>query len=234
MSDMGLLECLNGAPLRRCLLTIRWISPNSNKPGQSCRPDTRRKTQCFQKHPQFRDPSAPIPICLLPHLAPAQRPAESPGRWDRRRCRSPVSRILSAPPKRDWTVISLNPAEAERPACAECDYYPGIKRTGRPSPVVSCIARGLPCRFGYPKRGGLLPHPFTLTCALAGHRRFTLCCTFHPVALRRPSLVFTRHAALWCPDFPQAPLARILRPSGERQAQAVRSITGFQGKDAPL
>ena len=32
----------------------------------------------------------------------------------------------------------------------------------RDTPIWSCSRRGLPCRSGYPARGGLLPHPFTL------------------------------------------------------------------------
>ena len=34
---------------------------------------------------------------------------------------------------------------------------------GRDTPIWSCSRRGLPCRPGHPVRGGLLPHPFTLT-----------------------------------------------------------------------
>ena len=33
----------------------------------------------------------------------------------------------------------------------------------RDTPIRSCSRRGLPCRPGHPVRGGLLPHPFTLT-----------------------------------------------------------------------
>jgi len=36
-------------------------------------------------------------------------------------------------------------------------------RTSRPSPVMSCTTRGLPCLLSYPWSGGLLPHLFTLT-----------------------------------------------------------------------
>jgi len=36
-------------------------------------------------------------------------------------------------------------------------------RGGRDIPIWSCSRRGLPCRPGHPVRGGLLPHPFTLT-----------------------------------------------------------------------
>ena len=39
-----------------------------------------------------------------------------------------------------------------------------LNGTGRPSsPIWSCSAWGLPCQSGYPNRGALLPHLFTLT-----------------------------------------------------------------------
>ncbi len=44
----------------------------------------------------------------------------------------------------------------------------------RDVPIRSCSKRGLPCRPGHPVRGGLLPHPFTLT-GLRGARRFAFC-----------------------------------------------------------
>ncbi len=34
-------------------------------------------------------------------------------------------------------------------------------------PIWPCTTRGLPCRPDYSGRGGLLPHRFTLTCAIA-------------------------------------------------------------------
>ena len=39
-----------------------------------------------------------------------------------------------------------------------------------------------------------------------------------------------RHVALWCPDFPHLPLARKLRPSGERRQQAESLEVKFQAK----
>jgi hypothetical protein len=121
------------------------------------------------------------------------------------RCRSPVSRILSIP---DGTVRSfLSLRRGGAPRLRGVRLIPGAERTGSPTPVLSCTARGLPCRLGCPWRGGLLLHHFTLACALAGHRRYAFCCTFRPVASRLPSLAFTRRAALWCPDFPQPELA---------------------------
>ena len=64
--------------------------------------------------------------------------------------------------------------------------YPGLSWSGQLLvPVWPCSGWGLPCHSCYQKRGALLPHPFTLTCArseTAGHRRSTLCCTFRRLA----------------------------------------------------
>ncbi len=47
--------------------------------------------------------------------------------------------------------------------------------------------------------GALLPHRFTLACAVAGHRRSVLCCTF----LRVTPTSSRQHPALWSPDLPR-------------------------------
>ena len=52
-------------------------------------------------------------------------------------------------------------------------------RKRRAIPIRRCSRWGLPCRFGCPSRGGLLPHRFTLTLH-AG--RFVLCGAFRRVA----------------------------------------------------
>ena len=49
-------------------------------------------------------------------------------------------------------------------------------------PIRFCSRWGLPCRPCHQRRGGLLPHPFTLTRS-RGNRRFTFCGTFPEVAL---------------------------------------------------
>ena len=135
-----------------------------------------------------------------------------------KRCRSPVSRILSIPRAELYGHFSMR-------------LIPGNQRAGSPFPVLSCTARGLPCHLGCPRCGGLLPHLFTLTRL---HRsfngRYIFCCTFRPGSSRFPSLAFARHAALWCPDFPQAPLARHLRPSGERQRGSCSDWAGIPRK----
>ena len=46
---------------------------------------------------------------------------------------------------------------------------------GRGIPIRSCSRRGLPCRPGHPVRGGLLPHPFTLTLLRLRLRRAKPC-----------------------------------------------------------
>ena len=95
----------------------------------------------------------------------------------------------------------LPPHRSGAPRLRGVRLIPGNDRTGSPFPVLSCTTRGLPCHLGYPRRGGLLPHHFNLTCALRPSAE-SFCCTFRPGSSRFPSLVFTRRVALWCPDFP--------------------------------
>src|SRR5690625_5606776 len=45
-------------------------------------------------------------------------------------------------------------------------------------PIWPCFRWGLPCRGCCQPRGALLPHPFTLACVVADHRRFAFCGTF--------------------------------------------------------
>jgi len=137
-----------------------------------------------------------------------------------RGCRSPVSRILSTPCGAGRSFLSSRRSGA--PRLRGVRLIPGSQRAGRPFPVLSCTTRGFQCRSGCPRRGGLLPHHFTLACVLADHRRYAFCCTVRPGSSRFPSPTFVRRVALWCPDFPQPPLARGLRPSGERLAKIAR------------
>ena len=62
---------------------------------------------------------------------------------------------------------------------------------GAPIPIRSCSRRGLPCHPCHQGRGGLLPHPFTLTfqSALMGRtgRRFAFCGAIPRVAGFPPS-----------------------------------------------
>ena len=84
--------------------------------------------------------------------------------------------------------------------------YPRINRAGCPSSVLSCTAWGFSCLTNCFASGELLPRLFTLTCTLLPkNRRYFFCDT-----LRRRSFstvtpaCFTRHAAVWCSDFPPA------------------------------
>jgi len=92
------------------------------------------------------------------------------------RIRRPVSRVLCR--------LGLSP-ETRRPFLwtarrrAVLATYPDawasdgparsiLTLSGRGVPIRSCSRRGLPCRPGRPVRGGLLPHPFTLTAHSGG------------------------------------------------------------------
>jgi len=84
--------------------------------------------------------------------------------------------------------------------------YPRIKRAGCPSSVLSCTAWGFSCLANYSASGELLPRHFTLACTLLPKNRRCLFCD----TLRHRSFstvmpaYFTRHAAVWCSDFPPA------------------------------
>ena len=80
----------------------------------------------------------------------------------------PISRVLS------WTVIhlgQLSPTASSNLPVSNAGRAKGDLFDLAPSGVY----RATRC---YQRRGALLPHPFTLTCAVAGHRRSALCCTF--------------------------------------------------------
>ena len=62
------------------------------------------------------------------------------------------------------------------------------READRSLPIWSCSVWGLPCRACYQSRGALLPHLFTLTPArFRSRRRYVLCCTGRPDALKHPS-----------------------------------------------
>jgi hypothetical protein len=79
--------------------------------------------------------------------------------------------------------------------------YPGLERRGpRLAPAWPCTGWGLPCHRCRQRRGGLLPHRFTLACARA--EPSAVCSLWHcPSPGRRPGV--TRHPALWSSDFPR-------------------------------
>lgn len=113
-------------------------------------------------------------------------------------------------------IISLDPPAraAARLAARWCDYYPGAATpegaAGQAArlPVVSCTAWGLSCPGACAPGGGLLPRRFTLTHSLR-RGRFVFCDTFHRAGLGPGASAYsTRHAALWCSDFPLPARAR--------------------------
>src|ERR1700730_3538614 len=85
---------------------------------------------------------------------------------------------------------------------------PEVKRAGCPSSVLSCTAWGFSCLANYFASGEPLPRLFTLACTLLPkNRRCLFCDTFRQRPLSRTSpAYFTRHAAVWCSDFPPANL----------------------------
>src|SRR5207302_6132761 len=75
---------------------------------------------------------------------------------------------------------------------------------GQLLPVLSCTAWGFSCPAGRPAGGGLLPRLFTRsgTC-LNKCWWFVFCDTFRRLRLApKAPACSTRHAALWCSDFP--------------------------------
>ncbi|GAA5480089.1 hypothetical protein Hhel01_03611 [Haloferula helveola] len=128
--------------------------------------------------------------------------------------RSPVSRILSPPgPIRRSGRSFVSPPKRE--PLARLRLLPGDSTGGRPFPCSVLHRAGFAVPPSLPSaRWALTPpfHPYPPSprlrragpSHLGSSRRFAFCCTFRPAALKRPSPVFTRRAALWCPDFPRS------------------------------
>ncbi len=132
--------------------------------------------------------------------------------------KQPVSRILSglAP----WTAIPLGDASLRRSSNLPESFrrrgfcaLPGstlARRAGTHSsfsgprccslPIWSCSVWGLPCHLRYRRRGALLPHLFTLTCAYAPAVSSLWHWPSPGLDARVPDVI--RHTALWSSDFP--------------------------------
>ena len=96
----------------------------------------------------------------LPQAASARDASGRPGINARRS----VSRVLSRP-RGSMDGHSSWPIAADRlqqPTRTSGAVTPA-RRTAHDIPIRSCSRRGLPCRLRCRRRGGLLPHPFTLT-----------------------------------------------------------------------
>lgn len=107
----------------------------------------------------------------------------------------PVSRILCAALRRVFIIslASLRPLPAE----AGCGIPVAIGRAAQP-PILPCTGRGLSCRRHCWRRGGLLPHLFTLTPRLPAWRS-VLCDTFRRRALKRAARTCREARAASCP-----------------------------------
>ena len=91
-------------------------------------------------------------------------------------------------------------------------------------PIWSCSVWGLPCRSHRCGRGGLLPHPFTLTSA-PSRTKLAVCFLLHwpSRSLDAPIPDVIRHTALWSSDFPppldtRARAAATIRPPARSQS----------------
>ena len=99
-------------------------------------------------------------------------------------------------PTRGFRSVAYAAHDALQP-CRSGPLRDPVRRGTKISlPIWSCSVWGLPCHDCYQPRGGLLPHPFTLTagrvhgfCPLRNKpnslRRFAFCCTGRTYALKR-------------------------------------------------
>ena len=148
----------------------------------------------------------------MPSAAP-RRPAAVSGRSNHMRAaRCPAAPGASGDPRRttrsDRVTGGSDPStglhEDGEPACRRGsvhshagDRWPSIYaaylgsarspgRTGRPSPLLGLAPGGVYLAAPVARTAGaLLPHRFTLACAVSGHRRSVLCGTFLRVAPTR-------------------------------------------------
>ena len=126
------------------------------------------------------------------------------------RTRRPISRVLSRL-RTDAAIIPL-----DRPLLDGSRDLPGRlgpttalpAQGGRNVPIRSCSWRGLPCRSCHQARGGLLPHPFTLTSAAA-----EAVCSLWRYPWGRPRRALPAAMSSWSPDFPRLPQGSRDRPA---------------------
>ena len=104
-----------------------------------------------------------------------------------------------------YLIPSRRAGRNARSVCTLPDAtIPEDRRTGCPPSVLSCTTWGFSCLADCSASGELLPRLFNLACAsLPKNRRCLFCDTFRQRSLARtPPACFTRHAAVWCSDFP--------------------------------
>ncbi len=153
----------------------------------------------------------------------------------------PVSRVLS------WPCQAMD--DHSSGACVAAGFARPTRRAGRKHPrrsgrnpptalpIRPCSRWGLPCRRHCWKRGGLLPHRFTLAVRVPKGADRAVCFLWHfPWAFARRSLTGTVFP--WSPDFPPEPrslaapavaqpsgIAGLLRPKGGRGQASVSDAT---------
>ena len=106
------------------------------------------------------------------------------------------------------------------------DRLPEPEGPGAAAPIRSCSRWGLPCRPRCRVRGGLLPHPFTLTPNASG----AVCFLWH-FPWGRPRRALPGTVFPWSPDFPpRRPKANgaAVRPTGNFRLRERRP--GRQGQ----
>jgi hypothetical protein len=120
------------------------------------------------------------------------------------RTRRPISRVLCRPGHPGRGGHSSRPALAGRlvqPTRTTGPAKPaGARKRQHVVPIRSCSRRGLPCRPRRRVRGGLLPHPFTLTRLRQRLRRAV--CFLWRFPWGRPRRVLPVAFSPWSPDFP--------------------------------
>ena len=121
-------------------------------------------------------------------------------------------------------------------ACGATGRYAASPEEGRMAslPIWSCSVWGLPCRWRCRQRGGLLPHPFTLTVRpLRAGWRFAFCCTGRPPALTLGSRTLSGTLPCGVRTFLSRPNreAGRQRPSGRLHRDSVP--TGVRGTLPP-
>ena len=128
-------------------------------------------------------------------LSMAARPATMPALLGRPGCRERANKPSSVPAQ-PGRIISLGPA-----LLRTSSSLPGTRWSGPLLvPAWPCSRWGLPCDSRCRKPGALLPHRFTLACALPAEAIGGLFSVALSVGSRRPGV--TRHPALRSSDFP--------------------------------
>ncbi len=123
----------------------------------------------------------------------------------------PVSRILFGALRRpgrhfSHAHLAMGPACEARPGSTEgepntggagCGIPVAVGRATQP-PILPCTGRGFSCRRRRRRRGGLLPHLFTLAARLPA-RRYVFCDTVRRGALKRRACARGEAGTASCP-----------------------------------